>query len=120
MIPLVYVMVTVFLVQRAAFAVTEAAREAGRAFVTADDVAQGEERAGYAADLALADHGLDGPAPQIDCSDPECLTPGATVRITVSYDVPLPLLGRAFGALPGHIPVSGEYVAVVDRFRPAS
>ena len=36
MVPLVYVLLTVFQLQRAAFAVSAAAREAGRAYVTAE------------------------------------------------------------------------------------
>ncbi len=45
MVPLVYVLLSVFEVQRASFGVTEAARQAGRAYVTADDPAQGRARA---------------------------------------------------------------------------
>ena len=59
MVPLVYVLLAVFQVQRAAFGVTEAARQAGRAFVTA-----GSDRRGArarAAQLALADQGVTAP-----------------------------------------------------------
>lgn len=117
MIPLVYVLLTVFQVQRAAFGVTEAARQAGRAYATATDEAQGRARAQVAADLALQDQGL------VLC--PSCLAPpagqlvpGGTVRVRVEHRVVLPLLGGLFrGAVPPSIPVRATHVEVVDRFR---
>jgi len=117
MIPLVYVLLTVFQVQRAAFGVTEAARQAGRAYATATDEAQGRARARVAADLALQDQGL------VLC--PSCLAtpagqlaPGGTVRVRVEHRVVLPLLGGLFrGAVPPSIPVRATHVEVVDRFR---
>ena len=117
MVPLVYVLLTVFQVQRAAFGVTEAARQAGRAYATATDEAQGRARARVAADLALQDQGL------VLC--PSCLAPptgqlvpGGTVRVRVEHRVVLPLLGGLFrGAVPSSIPVRATHVEVVDRFR---
>ena len=117
MIPLVYVLLTVFQVQRAAFGVTEAARQAGRAYATATDEAQGRARARVAADLALQDQGL------VLC--PSCLAPptgqlvpGGAVRVRVEHRVVLPLLGGLFrGAVPPSIPVRATHVEVVDRFR---
>ena len=117
MIPLVYVLLTVFQVQRAAFGVTEAARQAGRAYATATDEAQGRARARVAADLALQDQGL------VLC--PSCLAPPTgqlvpcgTVRVRVEHRVVLPLLGGLFrGAVPPSIPVRATHVEVVDRFR---
>ena len=58
MVPLVYVLLTVFQVQRASFGVTEAARQAGRAYATAADEVQGRARARAAARLAMQDQGL--------------------------------------------------------------
>jgi len=57
MVPLIYILTTTFQVQRAAFGVTEAARQAGRAYATADDDTSGRARADAAArraDLMLA------------------------------------------------------------------
>lgn len=58
MVPLIYFLLAVFDLQRNTFAVTQAAREAGRAMATAPTVAAGKARAQYAARLALADQGL--------------------------------------------------------------
>ena len=117
MVPLVYVLLSVFEVQRASFGVTEAARQAGRAYATADDPAQGRARAGAAAALAMRDQGL-------ECGG--CLTgltgtlqPDAQVTATVEHFVRLPLLGPVLGGGRGGIPVEATHVEVVDRFRSA-
>ena len=59
MVPLVYLIVAVASVQSAQLAVTNAAREAGRALATADSVPQGMARARVAARFAFEDAGLD-------------------------------------------------------------
>ncbi len=118
MIPFVYVLTTVFLLQRAAFAVTEAARQAARAYVQASTPDEGFAVAAAAAELAMGDQGLPpaGP-PAIEAS--EGLSPGATVRVTVVHEVTLPLIGGLFGEVQPHIPVRATHVQVVDRFREA-
>ena len=65
LIPLVYFVVAVASVQRSSVAVTHAAREAGRAFATADSTDQGLQRAEGAVRLALADQGL---SARCDCA----------------------------------------------------
>lgn len=117
MVPLVYVLLTVFEVQRAAFGVTEAARQAGRAYATADSDAEGRLRAQAAAELAMRDQGLelDGPPAVVA---PDGVAPGATVQVRVSHRVPLPILGGLFGdVVPPNIPVRADSIAVVDRFK---
>ena len=118
LVPLVYVLLTVFAVQKAAFAVTEAARAAGRAFTTASSTEDAYMRAQHATRLALTDQGLGADVtPGLDCAQIPCLTKGSTVTVTVTYRVPLPIIGDVFGVVPGSIPVTGRHVAVVDRFR---
>lgn len=113
MVPLVYVMLTVFELQRAAFAATAAAREAGRAYVTAADAGDALARAQAAADLALADQLPGSPVASLSV-DAETLTPGESVRVTVRYDVSLPLAGDL-----ARVPVTATHVATVDRYRAA-
>lgn len=119
MVPLVYVLLSVFLVQRAAFGTTEAARQAGRAYARADSVDQAQARGDLAAALALHDQGIDGaPAPQFECLGGPCLAPGSRVRVTVTYRVRLPLLGAVFGhGADGTIPVSATHTEYVDLYR---
>ena len=117
MVPLVYVLTTVFQVQRAAFGVTEAARQAGRAYATADTADAGTARAQAAARIALRDQGLElGEPLQLIASDG--VAPGSEVRVVVRHRVVLPLIGGLFGdVVPPNIPVEASHMAVVDRFK---
>ena len=120
MVPLVYVLLTVFQVQRAAFAASSAAREAGRVFVTAEDVGVAEERAGRPPGSCSRDSGLslDGDDLRISCSSSPCLEPGSSVVVVVSHRVTLPLLPKVFGDRgPASVTVSSEHLEVVDRYR---
>ena len=120
MVPLVYFLLSVFLVQRAAFGVTEAARQAGRAYALAADPGTGTQRAGAASALALSDQGIsDAPPPSVDCLG-ECLAPGSSVRVTVTYDVELPVISALLPqSMSARIPVSARHVEVVDTFQQA-
>lgn len=116
MVPLVYVLTTVFQVQRAAFGVTEAARQAGRAYVTAGSDAQGRARAQEAADLAMRDQipGFAGARVSIDTAG---FSAGGTVSINVRHEVALPILGGLFDRVRPRVPVDATHMEVVDRFR---
>lgn len=117
MVPLIYLMLAAFEVQRAAFGVTEAARSAGRAYVVSDDVAAAGARAAAAASLALQDQGIElSPDPVLQCSAGCTLAPGEQVTVTVTHLVQLPLLGAVLPADRGGIRVSGSHTSVVDRF----
>ncbi|HVE98570.1 MAG TPA: hypothetical protein VNA12_05260 [Mycobacteriales bacterium] len=125
MVPLVYVMLLAFTLQRAGFAASAAAREAGRAYVTADSDAVGRERAERVVAMTLADHDVDAdattlaftPLPDL-VGGPAGAAPTTGVRVEVRHVVELPVIGSFFGGLRlGSIPVTGEHVAVFDRFR---
>ncbi len=116
MVPLVYLLTTVFQVQRAAFGVTEAARQAGRAYVTADSAAQGRARAQEAADLAMRDQIPGFGRARVSFPQSQ-FAAGGTVTVVVRHDVPLPILGGLFGRVQPRIPVDATHVEVVDRFR---
>ncbi|MEO6702598.1 MAG: TadE/TadG family type IV pilus assembly protein [Jatrophihabitantaceae bacterium] len=58
LVPLIYLIVTVAVLQRARLATTNAARDVGRAIATADDAAQADTRAQAALRIALANQGL--------------------------------------------------------------
>lgn len=113
LVPLLYGVLSVMSVQSASFAATAAAREAARGFVTAATAVDGAARARAATTLVLADAGLAGAVPRIRCTG-TCLAPGSRVDVTVSIDVPLPLL-------PGGptVTVTGVESMPVDRYREA-
>jgi hypothetical protein len=122
MIPLAYLLLTVFRVQGATYAVSSATREAGRAFVTSSSH-EADARATTAASIVMADSGLELDARQLSirCSARPCLTPGANVEVAIGYDVALPFLPRFLGgAIPARIHVGGRHLEVIDRFRPVA
>jgi hypothetical protein len=122
MVPLAYLLLTVFRVQGAMYAVSSATREAGRVFVTSDS-SDADARATTAASIVMADSGLELDAGKLSirCSARPCLTPGANVEVAVGFDVALPFLPRFLdGALPASIHVEGRHLEVVDRFRPVA
>ncbi|WP_121254858.1 hypothetical protein [Nocardioides ferulae] len=95
LIPMVWIVMSVFEVQRGAFGVSAAARAAGRAYALAPDDAEGQRRAEQVARQALADQGLDD-APlrvKVSCSpfpgDCHAGTSVITVRIESQVDLPL-------------------------------
>ncbi|MGH8836788.1 MAG: TadE family protein [Actinomycetes bacterium] len=120
MVPLVYVVLIVFDVQRAGYAVTQATREAARAFVTTDQSADAEERAYAAAYLALRDHGLRLTPGElrVDCDLSPCLRPGNRVSVRIDTAVPLPFVPAIFaGAAPASIAIHGAHEELVDVYR---
>ena len=121
MVPLLYVVLTVFEVQRAAFGVSSAARSAGRAFTEAPSEAVAVEHAVAAVRLALEDQHLDVGRRSLDvrCSpDPsDCLTPGSVVTATVAYPVPLPLLPTVLGGQRPSIRVEAQHTVPYGTFR---
>lgn len=120
LVPLAYVLVTIFAVQSAAYGVSSASREAGRAFVQSPVGADPYQRAYTAAWVALQDHDIELAPSQlaISCSATPCLTPGATVEVSIGLEVALPLVPRIFDEVPASVGVNGRHTAVVDRFRP--
>ena len=122
LLPLVYVLITVFSVQRAAYADSSASREAARVYVAAESAADGEARAAAAVDIVLRDSGLTpgAGAMEVSCSARPCLTPGATVTVVLSHEVTLPLAPPFLDADgPATVPVTGEHMELVDRYRQA-
>ena len=120
MVPLTYVMLTVFHVQSAAYAAASATREAARAVTTTDAGGDPWPRAFQAAQLAMGDHGLELAPDQLDiaCSTDPCLAAAGTVRATVEVRVALPLMPRVLGdVVPASVRVHASHLQYVDRFR---
>lgn len=116
LVPLVYVMLAVLDVQRTAYAVTQAAREAGRLYVATGD--EGAARAAVA--VALRDHSVEPGAVEVGlvCSLDPCYQPGAEVTVTVRSSVALPFVPDVLaGAARAAVPVSASHATVVDRFQ---
>lgn len=121
LVPLVWIVISVFEVQQGAFATSAAARAAGRAYALAPDDATGEARARAVVQQVMADQGTQGQRAQVRIT---CRTPGdschvGTSVITVRVDsgVVLPffpsILGRgaaSFSLDASHTVPIGQYV----------
>lgn len=118
LIPLAYVVMSVMTVQAASFATTHAAREAGRAFVTADSAREASLRAQAAAELAFADQGFAFPARSmsITCPGVPCLEPGSQAVVTIDWQVPLPWM-PAFVESEMALPIHAVHQVPVDAYR---
>ncbi len=126
MLPLVYLVVAVASVQRNELAVSQAAREAGRAFATSETTDQALVRASVAARIALRDQGLPDDAALryvgagSDCADeppavsPQ-LRPGAEFTICVTRYVSIPAVPNVLAGKG--ITTIGEYVVHIDDYR---
>jgi Flp pilus assembly protein TadG len=120
MLPLVYVLLSVFAVQRAGYAVTTATREAARAYVLAEGSDEGLRRAYVAAEIAMADQGMSLSPDElaVHCSASPCLTPGAKVEVSVDTQVALPFLPNVFaGRAPASVAVHGRSEEPVETYR---
>ena len=118
LIPLIYLVLCLARLQAGSYAVTQAARESARAFVTAEDDESARARSHTAAEIAFADQGFDGQGQLgLACTASPCLSPGASVTTRAAVAVPLPL-APAFLAdvVPLQIPVSATQVAPVPEY----
>jgi Flp pilus assembly protein TadG len=122
LLPLLYLLLSVFAVQKAAFAVTQAAREAGRAYATAPTSSSAASRAAYAVRLALDSQGVREPyqvryAPAgSGCKGAAgdgaaSLKAGSRFVVCVNTRAALPL--------GGGISVAGRFAVAVDTYRTA-
>ena len=123
LVPLVWIVLSVFEVQRGAFATSAAARAAGRAYALAPDDATGLQRAGAAARQVLADQGTEGQAAdvRVTCESPtpgNCHVGTAVITVEVRSGVDLPMapevLGKevaSFALSATHRVPIGQYVA---------
>ena len=119
LIPLIYLVMMMARLQAGSFAVSQAAREAGRAYVTADSGQIAPDRAQAAATIAFLDHSFEGNGRlTIACDGTPCLRPDGRIETTATVRVPLPLI-PAFvrEVVPMSVPVSASQVSTVDRFR---
>ncbi len=127
MVPLIYFIAAVASVQRSRLAVTQAAREAGRAFATGASTEDGVTRAQVAVRLAFDDQGLPDDAEiryvavHSSCTSTPVapvLTPGAKFSICVTRHADIPgvpsiVAGRGVTTI-------GEFLIRVDDYRTVS
>lgn len=120
-LPLIYIAITVLTLNAAQFASNQAAREGARAFVTSTSNSSANQRANIAANQAFADYGLTESEPQIaiTCDHISCLTPGGSVSVEITTQVPLPFVPRWGSSDLVTVPITSQATLLVDQYRQA-
>jgi hypothetical protein len=100
-LPVLWIVLSVFEVQRGAFGVSAAARAAARAYSLAPDDAAGLARARIAAGLALDDQGVRDVMPEVSVTctpyPTDCHRGTSVITVSVHSRVVLPLVPSALG-----------------------
>lgn len=121
LVPVVWFVLSVFEVQRGAFATSGAARAAGRAYALAPSDAVGQARAAAVARQALADQGVPGQPMRLSVScrplPADCHLPGSVVTVAVRSRVDLPLLPSVLGGGEPSFALSASHTVPVGQFR---
>ncbi len=122
LVPLVWIVVSVFEVQRGAFATSGAVRSAARAFALAPDDAEGRREARQAARRVMVDQGMAPADPTVEVScvpAGDCHSGGAVVTVRVSSTVRLPLLPALFGEQRSSFVLSSTHTVPIGRYQEA-
>lgn len=120
LLPMLWIVVSVFQVQQGAFAVSGAARSAGRAFALAPSDGLGQARAQEAARQALADQGVDGAVRvQVTCTPypQDCHQGTSVITVRVSTSVDLPLLPDVLGGGAPRFRLDAEHRVPIGRYQ---
>ena len=120
LVPVVWILLSVFEVQRGAFAVTAAARAAGRAYALAPDDAQGLDRAGAVARQVLDDQGAeDMPLDlRVTCTTGpgRCHEGTSVITVTISSGVELAFLPDFFSSRPTDFELEATHSVPIGRY----
>ena len=120
LVPILWIVVTVFDVQKGAFAVDGAARAAGRAYALAPDDAVGRARAEAAARQALADQGVDEPVEvRISCTPypTDCHSGTSVITVRIASRVDVPLVPDFLGGDAPSIALDASHTVPIGQFQ---
>jgi Flp pilus assembly protein TadG len=121
LVPMLWIVLSVFEVQRGAFGVSAAARAAGRAYALAPNDAVGRGRAEQAAREALADQGL-GEAPlevRVSCTPypANCHSGTSVITVQISSRVDLPLLPDVLGGGAPSFALDASHTVPIGQYQ---
>ena len=123
-LPVLWIVLSVFEVQRGAFAVSAAARSAARAYALAPDDASGLVRARTAARIALDDQGVHGTTPdvRVTCSPypSDCHQGTSVITVSVHSHVVLPLMPSALGSNRPSFALDATQTVPIGQFQEIS
>ena len=121
LVPMLWIVLSVFEVQRGAFAVSAAARAAGRAYALAPSDGEGLRRAESAARLALADQGIES-APlslRVSCTPypADCHAGTSVITVVIESRVDLPLMPSALGGGAPGFALDARHTVPIGQFQ---
>lgn len=121
LVPLLWLVLTVFEVQSGAYGTSAAARAAGRAYALAPSAAVGEQHAQAAARQALADQGhADAPLEiRVSCTPypHRCHAGTSVITVRVFSSVELPLLPDLFGLGQPRFALDASHTVPIGQYR---
>lgn len=124
LLPLLWVVLSVFEVQRGSFGVSGAARAAARAYALAPNDVAGEQRARAVARQALADQGLTGVPVDVTVTctpyPRNCHTGTSVITVRVGSSVELPLLPDLFGLGRPRFALDARETVPIGRYQEVS
>jgi Flp pilus assembly protein TadG len=123
-LPVLWIVMSVFQVQRGAFAVSAAARSAARAYALAPDDASGLIRARTAARVALDDQGVHDVTPgvRITCTPypGDCHQGTSVITVSVHSRLVLPLMPSALGGNRPSFALEATQTVPIGQFQEVS
>lgn len=123
LLPLLWIVLSVFEVQRGAFGVSGAARAAARAYALAPNDAVGEQRAEAVARRVLADQGLDDVPLRVAVSctpyPNDCHRGTSVITVRVDSAVALPLLPDVLGGGAPTFRLDASHRVPIGRYQDA-
>jgi Flp pilus assembly protein TadG len=121
LVPMLWIVMSLFEVQRGAFAVSAAARSAGRAYALAPNDAEGAQRAQAAARQALDDQGLDGRgvSVRVSCSPypRDCHDGTSVITVRIASRVDLPLMPAVLGGDAPSFALDATHTVPIGQFQ---
>lgn len=121
LVPVLWLVLSVFEVQKGAFATSGAARAAGRAFALAPDDRTGHARAEAAVRQALADQGVEGQpfslSVRCEPAPADCHGAGSVVTVVVRSRVDLPFLPDVLGGGAPSFALDASHTVPIGQFR---
>jgi Flp pilus assembly protein TadG len=121
LVPMLWIVLSVFEVQRGAFAVSSAARSAGRAYALAPNDAVGRSHAESEVRRALDDQGLAGAGftLRVTCTPfpADCHTGTSMVTVQVSTQVQVPLLPEVLGGDAPSVALDATHSVPVGQYQ---
>lgn len=120
LVPIAYLVIALGQIQGQSLGVAAGARVVARTVATAPDAAEARDRADRVLRSIAAEYGIDPGAMEVElaCTPAggACPRAGATVTVTVSTAVPLPLAPPVLGGSPPSVPVTASATQKVSRF----